>query len=267
MKNGGSLRIYLWKNPNPILIMKRLFLFCLVAFSMVSCNNELATEFPSAKIKSYHLIDVYEPWDYVKLEAYNNFDTGAKGVVVYLWDDIPCNEIVSREYAAEWNKSPKQSYKVSTEGFDELAKKNNDEGYEWDVLVVYDLLGETAKSINCHMALERGVKSIDVVSDSDFDKDHPAGTSLNDVVKFYGTNYSQYLTSNVNKKKVDITNYYLGDFNKLCSEITESDLKIIGPSIVLEFIKQPTLTKQQKLTIKITDTNGEVYSDTVEVNF
>lgn len=117
------------------------------------------------------------------------------------------------------------------------------------------------------MALERGVKSIDVVSDSDFDKDHPAGTSLNDVVKFYGTNYSQYLTSNVNKKKVDITNYYLGDFNKLCSEITESDLKIIGPSIVLEFIKQPTLTKQQKLTIKITDTNGEVYSDTVEVNF
>ena len=87
------------------------------------------------------------------------------------------------------------------------------------------------------------------------------------MVKFYGYNYSQYLTSNVNKKNVDIENTHLGYFEKMCNELTESDLKILGNFVAVEFMKKPTLAKNQKLTITVTDIDGEVYSNTVEVKF
>lgn len=245
--------------------MRRLLLFALLATMCVACNNELADEFPTGKVKSVHLIDEYILWDKINLTPY--FDSERKIIKVYFEDEAPCNDIVSKEYAAVWNKSPKQSYIVSTEGFDELAEKHNDVGYDWEVLVVYDMDKETAWAIHCHTALERGLKKIEIVSDSDFDKEHPAGKSLNDVVKFYGYNYSQYLTSNVNKKNVDIENRNLGYFEKMCNELTESDLKILRNSVAVEFMKKPTLAKNQKLTITVTDIDGEVYSNTVEVKF
>ncbi len=247
--------------------MKRLFLFCVIDLCIVSCNSELGIEYPTAKIKSYHLIDIYQPWDYAKLETYKNLKTGAKGISVYFLDDIPCNEIVSKEYAAEWNKSSKQSYNVSTEGFDELAKKNNDEGYEWDVLVVYDLYGETAKSINCNMALERGLKSIDIVSDCDFDKDHQAGESLNDMVKFYGISYSQFLAPDMNKNNVNVKDIGLVNMEKICSELTSFDLQVLYGYFELEFKELPTLAKIHNITVSVTDVYGDIYSDTIKINF
>ncbi len=247
--------------------MKKLFLYCLAILGIMSCNNELGTEYPMGKVKSFHLIDHYRRWDGVKLEAFRNNNTNGMGIMIYFETENLNFEIASKELTEAWNASPKQTYKLSSEGFDELAEGYNDEGYEWEFKVRYRLDKETMDAALCHYALERGLKKIEIKSDADFDKEHPAGKSLNDIVKFNGISYSQFLTSNVNKKRVNIQDLLLGQINKKCSELSEFDLNVLGGDFALDFIKNPTITKTHNITVRITDVDGVVYSDTVEVKF
>ena len=57
------------------------------------------------------------------------------------------------------------------------------------------------------------------------------------------------------------------EIEKLCSALSEFDLKVLNGNAALQFEKNPTLGKKHNITVSITDVDGEVFTDTVEVNF
>jgi hypothetical protein len=125
--------------------------------------------------------------------------------------------------------------------------------------------------------------SIEIVSDADFDAEHPAGTSLIDIVTYDGQSSKPFIDSGYqmcyweDKDKF----YYYKNTNerpyypvyKKVSELTEEDLMLIygfGGDIVyghLYFDYLPTLSQQHRITVTFTDERGEKFSDTVTMNF
>ena len=55
--------------------------------------------------------------------------------------------------------------------------------------------------------------------------------------------------------------------DKMYSEYTTKELSVVGTWIILKLATLPTLSKTHNLTIAITFDDGEVYTDTAEVNF
>ena len=121
--------------------------------------------------------------------------------------------------------------------------------------------------------------SADLTGDRDFDPSHPAGKSLNDIVKFHGISPYRYITSrytnqfdwnNRNNIPEGFDNYRLSPqasgyhpVFKLLSELTLDDFKLLGQSFNLSFTVAPplgehnftltfkTATKEIKRTKKI----------------
>ncbi len=114
--------------------------------------------------------------------------------------------------------------------------------------------------------------SIDVVSSQDFDEQHPAGTSLNDIVRF--TAYSPYnyiqrsYTGEPEKEKID----------KLLSECNAQDfLMTIArdydwyshhiESCFLQFVQAPQLAQQHTLTVTVVDDSGWTWEASIEMDW
>ena len=148
--------------------------------------------------------------------------------------------------------------------------------------------------------------AIEIVSDTDWDTEHPAGTSLADIAMFYSASPIRYIQSGysreydwsdtpmpgyVYKHMQNWTHLRLRDgiykgktpfypVKKLASELKPEDMVLLGsgdlmygsrggrtPIGFLEFTTRPTKNKTHNITVTLTTDEGEVFSDTIQMVF
>ena len=140
--------------------------------------------------------------------------------------------------------------------YDSLCRANNDIGYSGKAGLLADLITD-------RIAYYPHIVSIDMFSEMDFDAEHPAGSSLGDIVSLSYCTASDYVESRY--RTMDPVEY--PKMRKL-SEIAEKDLRLlingrhglyIGPAY---FEKSPDNPGEYNMTIRLTLENGEVCEDT-----
>jgi hypothetical protein len=143
--------------------------------------------------------------------------------------------------------------------YDALCEKNGDMTFNRKVFISDVSRPPAYMSTN--------MVSIDVVSNADFDEQHPAGTSLADIISLYGDTAKPYIDSGYTEYKG--LNYY--PIRKILSEITPDDLILFGDgrftSVYLHFDSQPTLSKEHTFTLTVIDDEGTTMSDSIEKTF
>ena len=146
--------------------------------------------------------------------------------------------------------------------YDSLCIAHNDISYNKEIsyYIAPDDSGEDAISLPIH-----NVASIQVFSNADFDELHPAGTSLNDLIRFCSSTVYPFLQSNYTYRYTWTTDdcyyapFFCSPINKLLSEIQPADLIMLYPYLgLLHFEKSPSLSKTHELTITIVLDNGKI---------
>ncbi len=112
--------------------------------------------------------------------------------------------------------------------------------------------------------------SVDIVSDADYDADHPAGESLGDVVLFISSTVKPFIDSGYRGRESTRIEKYV-------SELSPDDLILLGGNSTyiphgyiinyLMFNFQPTLSKTHTFTVTMTADDGRVFSDSIEMTF
>ena len=102
------------------------------------------------------------------------------------------NIAIYREYMSENKKVKTAIYSFKSKGeekkiYDELCKIHNDLSYNQKRSYIADPLWGKCSAID--------FREIDVVSDKDFDTEHPAGRSLKDIVRFVSISPKQFINS------------------------------------------------------------------------
>lgn len=118
-------------------------------------------------------------------------------------------------------------------------------------------------------------RTIALVSDSDFDDQHKAGTSLADIVMFAGASPYDFIACGYrdacNWDDVDIEFYKRGVYAyeygyapvyRRLSEMDAADYRLIHPGFCLVYLEQPTLSKTHNLTLTVTDNKGKAFTVT-----
>lgn len=158
--------------------------------------------------------------------------------------------------------------------YDVIGKKHND--------MTYNKIEHRNDPAFPHYYLAVDFVSINVISDRDFDETHPAGTSLNDLVRF--TAYSPYNY---------IQRGYQGEpeqewINKLLSECTANDFlmttydndgysyyeidvengyKSLFGACSLQFVQVPTLALQHNITVNILDDAHKTHRAVIDMDW
>ncbi len=115
------------------------------------------------------------------------------------------------------------------------------------------------------------IASIDVVSEEDFDNNHPKGSSLKDVIRFHFSSLKKFIVAGYPED--DNNNPKAGKSNdKKLSEIGTNEMAILK-SVFGQFLgyfifdTTPTLSKTHHLTFTFHYTNGETYTAKVVKEF
>jgi len=225
-------------------------------------------------------VTYYYELESVKLSSENNY--------------IRIYESLSGEYYCydeRNNRSPENYLK-----YKELRNHYNDTGYHAEInLMVNPIPNRFLADI---------FESVEIVSDTDFDTDHPAGTSLADISLFYtltpfyfiengyryfdwdnysesrevlyhfprtGNNYGSYLVEGINT---------LYPVKALASELTVEDLSLLGrgkagvanptnddPIAIIDFVKLPEQKGMHIFTVTLKNTDGKEFSGKVSMLF
>jgi hypothetical protein len=156
-----------------------------------------------------------------------------------------------------------QSIGELKETFDALCEKHGDMTYNRKV-TEFQPGEQTVRCIGVDFT------SIDIVSDSDFDAEHPAGSSLGDIVLFLFQSLKPYIDSGYTLK----TDRHKGfmSFEYLISEIPQGALTMMGGYSNnaiggMKFQSQPTLSKTHTFTVTMTADDGRVFTDSIEMSF
>ena len=232
---------------------------------------------------AYHYVAAYYPVDSFSIGVYrNNNPTITKEAPIYLemigdFDGgvnyMSQTNVYSDSYE-DW------AYKPSEEQYNkyiELCNKHEDYGYTHEIQISAAKRTENYNGrgyVQGYTYWDITPVSIDVTSNADFDENHPAGASLNDIVLF--TTFSPYPF---------IKNGYTGkEFvknKKTLDQYTQDDFKLIfcvGSAPIyneldednygcISFTTEPTANKEHTLTITIKDDYGRTFSDTTTVKF
>ena len=127
--------------------------------------------------------------------------------------------------------------------YDALCRLNGDTMYN-------GVLEKHGAFITGGYAYYPNINAINLVSDTDFDAEHPVGTSLNDCFELEYEHYEKFDENGRKTKRVKL------------SEIGE--IKCITNDLKLFFIIQPT--KDVTLTATITTDNGKVFTSSCTHN-
>lgn len=153
---------------------------------------------------------------------------------------------------------------VTRDTFWKYAERYGDLDYNKEVATPFD-----------NIALAFPFVRATLVSDTGFDEDHPAGTSLGDIVRIYWSSPYEYIRSGYNDG--------IGIWkNKLLSELKENDLFLIGiqlgglfyarelhidAGITLVLESEPESPGKHTFTFSIVDENGIELTSTCEYTF
>lgn len=119
-------------------------------------------------------------------------------------------------------------------------------------------------------SISKIITSISIVSDTDFDIEHPAGTPLDNIVyaeastPYYFINNGYKYPDNM---AVDSSIYCNNIIYKLLSELDAEGLILVQPYLHLSFSKFPTLNKTHTLTLTCALESGKVLKDESKVTF
>ena len=183
------------------------------------------------------------------------------------------NIAIYRKYTSEDDHIKTASYSFKSKGeekkrYDELCKIHNDMSYNQKRSYIVAPLWGRCSAID--------FKEIDVISDKDFDSEHPAGTSLKDIVRFVSISPKKFIDSGYketfnwrrNKPKIfkkesmissmfheETENYF--PINGLLKDIGKDEMQMLPEDThgILFFDKEPTAEKEH--TLKVTIDIGE----------
>ena len=225
--------------------MKKSFLITLIlaVFCISSCDIYI-----TENLRSF-------VWVYYEAESVRLYETD-NGNIAIDYDDI--------KTVCDF-KSKKQQKKL----YDSLCYAHNDVGY--NKTITYFPFPDDKDAAGLFI---NDIVLINVVSNADFDEQHPAGTLLNDIIRFAGTSINEFLQSNYiyqyewKNKPADFSvesrfyGYpYHSPVNKLLSETTAEDLLSLDSESCFGFLlfeKEPTLSKEHELTVTIVLDNRKV---------
>ena len=187
------------------------------------------------------------------------------------------NIAIYREYMSENKKVKTAIYSFRSKGeekkiYDELCKIHNDLSYNQKRSYIADPLWGKCSAID--------FREIDVVSDKDFDAEHPAGRSLKDIVRFVSISPKQYIDSGYAATfdwKKNEPGFFAKDpmipsmfkyekenhfpINGLLSDIGKDEMQMLPVNThgILFFDKQPTAEKEHSLTVTIYTREGKKF--------
>lgn len=206
--------------------------------------------------------------------------------------DEKCVDVAN---SIDWN-SILTYYCCNTNKYNDLCQKHGDTSYnfKWESI-------EGSPNVINYPSFD--FENLSIVSDKDYDVRHPAGTSLNDVVrymsfspkkfiesgykkkyKYDGTGVSatfvKYMDKGLNWECPDDRNDYSGAFypvDKQADEITAEDMELnsnfffinisYSSLVRLAFESEPTIKGPRKITVTLKGDNGETYSASTEMSF
>ena len=179
------------------------------------------------------------------------------------------NIAIYRKYTSEDDHIKTASYSFKSKGeekkrYDELCKIHNDLSYNKKRSYIVVPIWGICSAID--------FKEIDVVSDKDFDAEHPAGTSLKDIVRFVSISPKKFIDSGyketfnwrrnrpeIFKKDSIIQIMFLSEtesyfpINGLLKDIGSDEMQMLPVNThgILFFDKEPTAEKEHLLTVTI----------------
>ena len=191
----------------------------------------------------------------------------SKNIQLKITDDG--NIAIYKEYTSENVNIKTASYSFKSKGeekkrYDELCKIHNDMSYNQKRSYIVAPLWGRCSAID--------FKEIDVISDKDFDSEHPAGTSLKDIVRFVSVSPKKFIDSGyketfnwrrnrpeIFKKDSIIQIMFLSEtesyfpINGLLKDIGSDEMQMLPVNThgILFFDKEPTAEKEHTLTVTI----------------
>ncbi len=234
--------------------MKRLILLSIVAMLLyIGCDRAKTVLF-----RSY--INMYDYSENIQLKI-----TEAGNIAIY------------QKYTSEDDNIKTASYSFKSKGenkkiYDELCKIHNDLSYNQKRSYIVAPLWGRCSAID--------FREIDVVSDKDFDAEHPAGTSLKDIVRFVSVSPKKFIDSGYketfnwrrNKPKIfkkesmissmfheETENYF--PINGLLKDIGSDEMQMLPVNThgILFFDKEPTAEKEHLLKVTIYTRKGKKF--------
>jgi len=179
------------------------------------------------------------------------------------------NIAIYREYTPKEDNIKTASYSFKSKGenkkiYDELCKIHNDLSYNQKRSYIVAPLWGRCSAID--------FREIDVVSDKDFDAEHPAGTSLKDIVRFVSVSPKKFIDSGYKETfnwEKNEPNFFAKDsmiptmfqsetwnyfpINGLLKDIGKDEMQMLPVNThgILFFDKEPTAEKEHLLTVTI----------------
>ena len=191
----------------------------------------------------------------------------SKNIQLKITDDG--NIAIYKEYTSENVNIKTASYSFKSKGeekkrYDELCKIHNDMSYNQKRSYIVAPLWGRCSAID--------FREIEVVSDKNFDSEHPAGTSLKDIVRFVSVSPKKFIDSGYketfnwrrNKPKIfkkesmissmfheETENYF--PINGLLKDIGKDEMQMLPEDThgILFFDKEPTAEKEHLLKVTI----------------
>ena len=230
--------------------MKRLILLSIAAvLLLLGCDRAKTVLF-----RSY--INIYDYSENIQLKI-----TDAGNIAIY------------QKYSSEDVNIKTASYSFKSKGeekkkYDELCKIHNDMSYNQKRSYIVAPLWGRCSAID--------FREIDVISDKDFDSEHPAGTSLKDIVRFVSVSPKKFIDSGYKETfnwEKNEPNFFAKDsmiptmfqpeswnyfpINGLLKDIGTDEMQMLPENThgILFFDKEPTAEKEH--TLKVTIDIGE----------
>lgn len=218
--------------------MKRSVLLFIISIAISSCFKLTPVDY-SSYILQYHRYSGYLEIEEVK--GYSN--NPPLVLLVNIQEKLPSYSILSSGEEKEI--------------FDELCKKNGDCTYPyakkyWSSMVPLDVC-----------CITPDLKKIDIYADSDFDEDHPAGSSLSDCVDLSIISYRPFIDSGYDKALEG-----QHPITKRMDLVTEKDLSLLTRSYKLIFRTAPAdPTSQITFTVRSENVEGQYQQGSITCSF
>ncbi len=185
------------------------------------------------------------PWDYYYAESF---------IAVYTAGKLNASQYGDTNYLSLTFQGEEYRYDScgkAKDVYEELCIKNNDTEYD-DWAPKPEALNPGSRQ---RSAFWKDIVAIDVVSDNDFDSNHPAGTSWNDVVEYIALTYGDYVYGGYKPIDYNVCVRYMDRLHS----IPEDGLRLINQlSLFIEDIPKSAVGIHN-LTITLTADDGSVF--------
>ena len=191
------------------------------------------------------------------------------------------NIAIYRKYTSEDDHIKTASYSFKSKGeekkrYDELCKIHNDLSYNKKRSYIVVPIWGICSAID--------FREIDVISDKDFDSEHPAGTSLRDIVRFVSVSPKKFIDSGYKETfnwEKNEPNFFAKDsmiptmfqpeswnyfpINGLLKDIGTDEMQMLPVNThgIIFFDKEPNAEKEHTLTVTIYTREGKMFVRTI----